>query len=80
MKRLIKTVVAAVGLTLTLAIPAQAKVARTVIWQCDVPGTGLVDFVTVPEAAEHGIETANAHAGQVFSLNFGETCTVVLAP
>ena len=80
MKRLITMVVAAFVLTLMLTIPAQAGVARTVIWQCDVPGTGLVDFVTVPEAARHGIETANAHAGQVFADNFGETCVVLPAP
>jgi hypothetical protein len=41
-----------------------------------VPGEGLVTFVTAAEAARHGIETANAHAGQTFLNNFGEVCTV----
>lgn len=77
MKRLIKTVVAATVLTLTLTIPAQAGVPRTVIWRCDVPGVGPVDFVTAAEAARHGINTANNTAGQVFLDQFGEVCTVV---
>ncbi len=46
-------------------------------WVCDVPGEGLVNFVSVPDAARHGIETANAHAGQTFNRNFDEVCTVV---
>ena len=77
MKRLVKMVVAAIVLTITLTIPAQAGVPRTVIWRCDVPNVGTVDFVTAAEAARHGIETANDHAGQVFHLKFGEVCTVV---
>jgi len=77
MKRLLKTVVAAIVLTLTLSIPAQAGVPRTVHWVCDVPGVGLVTFVTAAEAARHGIDTANDHAGQVFHDQFGEVCTVV---
>jgi hypothetical protein len=77
MKRLIKTVVAAVVLALTLVVPAQAGTPRTVIWRCDVPGVGSVDFVTVAEAARHGINTANDRAGQVFLDQFGEVCTVV---
>jgi len=47
------------------------------MWVCDVPGEGPVTFVSVPDAALHGIETANAHAGQTFNLRFGEVCTVV---
>jgi hypothetical protein len=76
-KRLFRTVVAAVVLTLTLAIPAQAGVPRSVHWVCNVPDVGLVTFVTAAEAARHGIDTANDHAGQVFTDQFGEVCTVV---
>jgi hypothetical protein len=43
---------------------------------CDVPDVGRVVFVTAAEAARHGIETANAHAGQTFADHFGEVCTV----
>jgi hypothetical protein len=76
-KRLFSTAVAVIVLTLTLAIPVQAGVPRTVHWVCDVPDVGLVTFVTAAEAARHGINTANAHAGQVFFDQFGEVCTVV---
>jgi hypothetical protein len=69
-------VVATVVLTLTLAIPAQAGVPRSVHWVCDVPDVGLVTFVTAAEAARHGIDTADDHAGQVFTDQFGEVCTV----
>ncbi len=77
MKRLFRTVVAAIVLTLVLTVPAQARQARTVHWVCDVPGEGLVTFVTAAEAARHGIDTANRHAGQVFHDQFGEECTVI---
>jgi hypothetical protein len=43
---------------------------------CEVPEVGRVVFVTAAEAARHGIETANAHAGQTFTDRFGEVCTV----
>jgi hypothetical protein len=43
---------------------------------CNVPGEGDVTFVTVADAARHGIDTANAHAGQAFNLRFGEVCRV----
>jgi hypothetical protein len=76
MKRLFRTAVAATVLTLTLAVPAHAGQPRTVHWVCDVPGEGLVTFVTAAEAARHGIDTANDHAGQVFYDQFGEVCTV----
>jgi hypothetical protein len=76
MTRLFRTVLAAIVLTLTLTIPAQARVPRTVHWVCDVPDVGLVTFVTAAEAARHGIDTANSHAGQVFTDQFGEVCTV----
>jgi hypothetical protein len=76
MKRLLGTVVATIVLTLTLIMPAHAGVPRTVRWVCDVPDVGRVVFVTAAEAARHGIETANAHAGQTFADHFGEVCTV----
>ena len=76
MKRLLGTVVAAIVLTLTLIMPAHAGVPRTVHWVCEVPDVGRVVFVTAAEAARHGIETANAHAGQTFAYHFGEVCTV----
>lgn len=69
--------VAAIVLTFSLAIPAQAGTPRTVIWRCEVPNVGPVDFVTAAEAARHGINTANDHAGQVFLDQFGEVCTVI---
>jgi hypothetical protein len=45
-------------------------------WVCNVPGEGDVTFVTAADAARHGIDTANAHAGQTFKLRFGEVCRV----
>ena len=77
MKRSVKALVPAAILSLTLAIPAHAAVEKTVKWVCDVPGEGLVTFVSAPGAALHGITTANAHAGQTFRNNFGEECVVV---
>jgi hypothetical protein len=77
MKRLISTIFASAVLGLALTIPAQARSPRTVSWVCDVPGEGLVTFVSVSEAAAHGIDTANTKAGQVFHDQFGEVCTVV---
>jgi len=76
MKRLLGTVGAAIVLTLTLVIPAHAGVPRTTHWVCEVPDVGRVVFVTAAEKARHGIETANAHAGQTFADRFGEVCTV----
>jgi hypothetical protein len=46
-------------------------------WVCNVPGEGLVTFVSVSDAARHGIDLANAHAGQTFNRQFAEECTVV---
>jgi hypothetical protein len=74
--KLLGTVGAAIVLTLTPIIPAHAGVPRTVRWVCDVPDVGSVVFVTAAEAARHGIDTANAHAGQTFADRFGEECTV----
>ena len=69
-----KVLLGAIAVTLLLAWPASAS-AR-VNWVCDVPGEGRVVFVSASDAARHGIETANAHAGQTFLGNFGEVCTV----
>jgi hypothetical protein len=60
---------------LFLAWPASA--GASVKWVCDVPGEGPVTFESVSDAARHGIDTANAHAGQTFNRKFGEVCTVV---
>jgi hypothetical protein len=82
MKRTFKTVVAAIALTLTLALPASAG-AKTgaVKWVCDVPGEGEVTFVSAPAAAEHGIRQADSRAGTLaFERLFGEECEVVLDP
>ena len=71
----IKAIGAAGAVTLFLAWPASA--GARVTWVCNVPGEGLVTFVSVPDAARHGIETANAHASQTFNRQFGEVCKVV---
>ena len=71
----IKAVGAATAVTLFIAWPASA--GANVKWVCDVPGEGPVTFVSVSDAARHGIDTANAHAGQTFNRKFGEVCTVV---
>ena len=77
--RLIKLLVPAIAIvvTLILAVPAQGAIAKNVKWVCDVPGEGLVTFVSAPGAALHGITRANATAGQTFLRQFGEVCTVV---
>ena len=78
MKWFLKAFVPATVLVLTLLLaPAQGAVQKTVALVCDVPGEGLVTFVSAPGAALHGISRANATAGQVFHDQFGEVCTVV---
>jgi hypothetical protein len=81
MKRPFKTLLAAIALTLTLALPASAG-AKTgaVKWVCVVPGEEPVTFVSAPLAARHGIERANSRAGAVFFRQFGEECEVVIDP
>lgn len=76
MKRPIKTMVAAIALALALALPAAAG-AKTgdVKWVCVVNGEP-VTFVSAPEAARYGIDTANSRAGVVFHDQFGEECHV----
>ena len=64
--------IAAVAVPLALSAPAGASTN----WVCDVPDEGLVTFVTAADAARHGLETANARAGQTFHDRFGETCHV----
>jgi hypothetical protein len=76
MKRFIRAIVGAMVLTLMLALPAHASVQ----WVCNVPGEGDVTFVTAGDAALHGINTANAKAGQVFQDQFGEVCRVDVVP
>jgi len=75
MKRACALLGAAV-LSLVVVAPASAGQSKTVFWVCDVPGEGLVVFVDAAEAARHGIDTANTHAGQTFHDRFGEVCTV----
>jgi hypothetical protein len=72
MKRLV--VGGAVALALIVALPASAGASTK--WVCDVPGEGLVTFVTAADAARHGIDTANSKAGVVFHDRFGEVCHV----
>ena len=76
MKRPVKAIAAAIALTLTLALPTTAG-AKTgdVKWVCVVNGES-VTFVSAPEAARHGIDTANSRAGVVFHAQFGEECHV----
>ena len=75
MKRSIKAMVGIIVLTLTLTLPASA--GATVKWVCFVPGVGDVTFVSVPDAALHGITQANLKAGETFRNQFGEECRVV---
>jgi len=72
MKRLVLG--SAVVLALIVALPGTAGASTK--WVCDVPGEGLVTFVTAADAARHGIDTANSKAGVVFHDQFGEVCHV----
>lgn len=65
------------GVALVVAVLWPSTAQARVNWVCDVPGEGTVVFVSAADAARHGIDTANAHAGQTFNRNFGEVCTVV---
>jgi len=69
MKRPVKAMVAAVAVTLTLALPAGAGAETR--WVCTVDGTPVI-FVSAADAAFHGLDTANKHAGEVFETLFGE--------
>jgi hypothetical protein len=70
----VKTAVATLGFALILAFPAGAGANTN--WVCDVPGEGLVTFVSAADAARHGIDQANSKAGVVFNARFGEVCHV----
>jgi hypothetical protein len=70
----ISVIVVISAAAVVLAWPSSA--GASVRWVCNVPGEGDVTFVTAADAARHGIETANAHAGQTFKLRFGELCRV----
>jgi hypothetical protein len=72
MRRLVLAVVAAVALTLTLALALPAGAGASTNWVC----SGIT-FVSAPDAAFHGISTANGRAGVVFHEQFGEDCSVV---
>ena len=74
MNRRLKGLVGTAAIALPLVLSAQASASTK--WVCDVPGEGLVTFVTAADAARHGIETANSRAGVVFHERFGETCHV----
>jgi hypothetical protein len=77
MKVSLKASVAAIALTVMLALPASAGAKTGVVkWVCDVPGEGEVTFVSAPLAALHGIERANQTAGSTFFRQFGEVCRV----
>jgi hypothetical protein len=82
MKRLSIVFIAAMALTLALALPASAG-AKTgeVLWLCDPDGSGEVTFVSAPAAAEHGIRQADSRAGTIaFEGVGGEDCRVVVLP
>jgi hypothetical protein len=74
MSQPVKALVLPLMVALPLALSAQA--GASTLWKCDVPGEGMVTFVTAADAARHGIETANSRAGVVFHDHFGETCHV----
>jgi hypothetical protein len=76
MRRIVIGSMVAVVLAASFALPVLAGQPRTVVWVCDVPGEGRVEFVTAAEAARHGITQANSRAGVVFLNQFGEVCTV----
>ena len=75
MKQCISTMVGIIALTGTFALPATAD--ASVKWVCVVPGVGEVTFVSVSDAALHGITQANLKAGETFRNRFGEECRVV---
>jgi hypothetical protein len=73
-RSIIRAAIASVVLLLPAVFSSNASASTS--WVCDVPGEGLVTFVTAADAARHGIDTANSHAGVVFHDRFGETCHV----
>jgi hypothetical protein len=73
-KLFVKAAFVGMAVSLTLVFPAGAGADTK--WVCDVPGEGLVTFVSAADAARHGIEQANSKAGVVFNMRFGEVCHV----
>jgi hypothetical protein len=73
-RSIVRAVIAALVLLLPVIFSPRASAETR--WVCDVPGEGLVTFVTAASAARHGIDTANITAGVVFHDRFGETCHV----
>jgi hypothetical protein len=79
MKRRFTAFIAALALTLMLALPASAG-ARTK-WLCTPPGEDETTFVSAADQAFDGINRANDRAGLLaFNRLFGEECRVVLEP
>jgi hypothetical protein len=78
MKRRFTALIAAIVLTLALALPASAGAKfDDVLWRCDPDGSGFVTFVSAPAAAEHGITRADERAGNLaFERVGGEDCHV----
>ena len=75
MKRsIVRAAIATTGLLIPVIFSAGASADTR--WVCDVPGEGLVTFVTAAGPARHGIDTANSKAGVTFHDRFGETCHV----
>jgi hypothetical protein len=73
-KLFVKAAFAGIAVALTLVLPAGAGADTK--WVCDVPGEGLVTFVSAADAARHGIDQAKSKAGVVFNQRFGEVCHV----
>ena len=73
-----RSIIRAAFATVVLLSPVvfSSNASASTRWVCDVPGEGLVTFVTAADAARHGIDTANSKAGVVFHDHFGETCHV----
>jgi hypothetical protein len=71
-----RSIVGAAIASVVLLLPVifSAHASADTRWVCDVPGEGLVTFVTAADAARHGIDTANSKAGVTFHDRFGETC------
>jgi hypothetical protein len=84
MRRFLLAVVAAVALTLMLALALPTGAGARTVWRCQVPlpegGFETVDFVSAGDHAFNGISTANygpGQAGEVFHTHFGENCIVI---
>jgi hypothetical protein len=80
MKRPFKTLVAAIALALTVALPASAGAQPGAVkWLCTPLGEEERTFVSAAAPAFHGINRANERAGFLaFNRQFQEECRVVL--